>query len=309
MLNSWLARAYPTASIESSTVSIASTIKPPFKDFSTCGHVDSQLSSIRASDIDAGSVDPRTHYYGLVSDSAGVVTGAHLCAVSPISRTRQIRLTGSGPAGQGLFGDTDASYADWYGGHEIGHTFGRKHPGFCGESKDDANYPFPNGTISDVEGSFVALDVGDPTVDNNTGAVIAPNSPNTVPIPLTVLPGTTTTEIMTYCAQPQWLSSYTYEAILTRMNAENAKFPAESSLDSATEAQIVSRSAIHVVAEIDLTSMTGSISYVLPVSRQYRVPSTGPTAEFVVLDSDGEVLSTTPAAVKSSLERSEGRRS
>ena len=71
---------------------------------------------------------------------------------------------GSGSNGHRDMGvDFDGSYGDWYGGHEIGHTFGRKHPGFCGETQDDlANYPFPNGQLSNADGNFGGFDVGDP---------------------------------------------------------------------------------------------------------------------------------------------------
>ena len=57
--------------------------------------------------------------------------------------------------------DVDGSYADWYGGHELGHSFGRRHPGFCYEnSRDDPNYPFPNGQISDDQGTYTGRRCG-----------------------------------------------------------------------------------------------------------------------------------------------------
>ena len=65
-----------------------------------------------------------TRYYGVVRDAGGLFMRG--CA--------QIGgRFGSGPAGPGTFGwDNDGAYTDWYGGHEIGHMYGRKHPGFCG---------------------------------------------------------------------------------------------------------------------------------------------------------------------------------
>jgi len=92
----------------------------------------------------------------------------------------------------------------WYGGHELGRTFGRDRPGFCNGNNNpangpiDASFPYPNGQISDASPtSFAGLDVGDRA-----------NS-----IPLTVLWATSTFDVMTYCNQPTWPSAYTYEAI------------------------------------------------------------------------------------------------
>jgi hypothetical protein len=103
-----------------------------------CGDVNAQLSAIRGLDV-AGGTDRRTHYFGLVSDGAGFMRG---CA-SGIPQTPDPTTVASGPTGNSGFSwDTDGCYGDWYTGHELGHTFGRFHPGFCGETHDDSSYPF-----------------------------------------------------------------------------------------------------------------------------------------------------------------------
>ena len=114
-----------------------------------CKDVNSKLIKILINDIFGAGVDPRRRYYGLVADGGGFMRG---CADDILSNVA------SGPAGSGTFGwDFDGSYADWYGGHELGHAYGRKHVGgsdSCGsiQSNDpffDTSYPFPMGFIGD----------------------------------------------------------------------------------------------------------------------------------------------------------------
>jgi hypothetical protein len=198
LLVSWLTRAYPVGQVVSERVLVTATPTPPF----TCGAINAQLAAIRALDVGGGE-DPLTHYYGVVSDAGFFMRG---CAAG-IPATPAPETVASGPAGSGSFGwDFDGSYGDWYGGHELGHTFGRKHPGFCGETKDDLdNYPYDKGQIGSSDASFAGFDVGDPV-----------NS-----LPMVALPGVQWTDVMTYC-NFQWLSAYTYQAVRLRLLAENA---------------------------------------------------------------------------------------
>jgi hypothetical protein len=119
----------------------------------------------------------------------------------------------SGPTGTpaGSFGwDADASYGDWYGGHELGHTYGRRHPGFsdaCSgamQSRDDPFYPFPIGFIGNPTlMDFFGFDLGD------AGLMIAQQvyAPNLW------------TDVMTYRCN-EWISSYTYGGILDLLRRE-----------------------------------------------------------------------------------------
>src|SRR5262249_49618665 len=155
---------------------------------------------IRALDIGAGT-DKRTHYFGLVADGGFFMRG---CAAG-IPQTPDPTTVASGPTGPATWGwDFDGSYGDWYTGHELGHTFGRYHPGACGEAHDDPSYPFTAGQLANADDAFVGFDAGDPAYN----------------LPMTALPGVAWHDVMTYCSY-QWLSSYTYQGILTRLLAEN----------------------------------------------------------------------------------------
>ena len=206
LLQSWLLRAYPIPQLFSTQTTITANSAWPF----SCTQANAQLSALRATEVGGGGVDARTHYIGLVANGGGYMRGCAAVPATPDPTAVGSAPTGN-PAGPGpvpvnVAGDTDGSFGDWYGGHELDHTFGRNHPGFCnGNSASDPNFPFPNGQISTNDGAFTGLDVGDP---NNA-------------IPSTVLPGASRFDIMTYCNQPQWLSSYTYAGTLARLNAED----------------------------------------------------------------------------------------
>jgi hypothetical protein len=196
----------------------------------------------------------------------------------------------------GATGDTDASFGDWYGGHELAHTFGRAHPGFCnGNSQDDLSFPNPNGQISDNFGSDTGIDVGD----------------TTVMLPLLVLAGATHFDIMTYCNQPQWFSAYTFEGVLTRLQDENAserakKSSSKSSSDGSSTAAssavaaptIVSGRFIHVVATLDLTSRSGAIRYVTPVTRASSLTLIKSPAELRSLTAQGQTIGIYPVEIR-----------
>ncbi len=205
LINSWLRRAYPISSLVSSYTAIAATNTWPFD----CNQANAQVATVRANDIAAGT-DRRTHYFGLVSDGGGFMRG---CA-SAIPGGPDPTAVASGPTGSQTWGwDNDGSYGDWYTGHELGHTYGRLHPGSgCGDSSDDANEPFENGQISGADGAFVGFDMGDST-----------NS-----ISMSALPGVTWKDVMTYCSN-QWISHYTYMNIRDRLTGESS-LPAGASL-------------------------------------------------------------------------------
>ena len=204
LLQSWVQRAFPAGNFDVSTGMATSNRAWPFD----CNASNAQLSAICATEVGAGR-DPHTHYVALVINAGGFMRG---CS-SGIPDSPDTTVVASSPTGNTAFGprpgnvlgDMDGSFGDWYGGHELAHGFGRKHPGFCNNnSSDDGSFPNPNGQISDNLQTYVGLDKGD-TLNAINQTVISPFA----------------FDIMTYCNQPQWFSAYNYLAVLQRFRAEN----------------------------------------------------------------------------------------
>ena len=278
---SWLQRAYPVAQVLASQAIVPANAAAPFG----CGDINSQLAALRALDMSAGA-DGRTHYYGIVSDSGFFMRG---CSAVPSSPDPS--AVGSGPAGPATWGwDFDGSYCDWYAGHEIGHTFGRLHPGFCGETHDDPNYPFVAGQLANADDAFVGLDVGDAAFG----------------LPMTALPGTDWHDVMTYCST-QWLSSYTYTGIRTRLLAEDALGPGggagrpDERFPPGFEQPGVSekRTLVTIIAEVNVRRGTGRISYVVPVARgPLTIPDPGSPVTIRTRRANGQTLDEVRVPVK-----------
>ena len=295
-LQSWLRRAYPVANVIWSSGVIDAAAAVPFGS----GDINAQLAAIRAVDVSTGT-DKRTHYYGIVSDGGFFMRGS----AAGIPSTPDPSVVAAGPTGPGTWGwDFDGSYGDWYGGHELGHTFGRMHPGYCrGESRDDTAYPYANGQLASSDGSFYGFDVGDPALG----------------IPMAALPGTQWFDVMTYCNN-EWLSDYTYDAIKTRLAAEDA-LPAGAVLAPVGVLQavaggapddrfppaergangqgVLNRHLISIVANVNLTTGQGKLEYVQAMPGGEPTP-TDPSSSVAVRArrGDGSVLRDYPVAVK-----------
>lgn len=151
-LRSYLRRAYPVDEVRLSTSTVPAAEPAPF----TADQVNAQLAAIRAVDVATGT-DARTHYYGMVSDGGFFMRGK----AAGIPSTPQPETVASGPTGSAGFAwDTDGSWGDWYGAHELGHTLGRLHAMFCGAG-GGGPYPFADGQLSDADEAFVGIDDGD----------------------------------------------------------------------------------------------------------------------------------------------------
>ena len=304
LLQSWMARAYPAGTQFVTTTITDATAAVEF----SCGDINAQVAAMRTLDMDAGG-DERTHYYGLVSDGGFFMRG---CAGVPAQPSPD--AVGSGPTGPGTWGwDTDGSYGDWYGGHELGHTYGRRHPGFCGESQSDLdNYPFENGQLANGNDSFIGFDVGDPANG----------------IAMRALPGTQWHDVMTYCSR-QWLSAYTYLGIRRRLADEDAlgptgapgaapgpgaapafgsgradaRFPQTAPRAREPEAGGAGQEAerlvsLSVVGTANLTRRSGAIRYVNPLERPRGAKDVGHDAVLRVSDGAGKALGDYPVAVR-----------
>jgi hypothetical protein len=303
LFRSWVRRAYPAGRFVFTQSTVTSTHPWQFD----CDDANAQLASIRASEVSAGR-DPHTHYIALVSNTGGFMRGCAegipddpdptVVASSPTGSTT------SGPKPTNTTGDTDASFGDWYAGHELAHEFGRMHPGFCnGNSDDDDDFPNPNGQISDNLQTHVGLDLGDPA-NGIARTIISPFA----------------FDIMTYCNQPQWFSAYNYMAVLNRLRAENTSgagvAPANTSAgggggqDSQAQPQpgdAMTGDFIHVVASVNLSKQTGSIRFIDRVTRA-TMPgaSKNELATLRFRDKAGKVIGTYPAWVRESTDREKG---
>jgi hypothetical protein len=244
LIESWLRRAYPIDRLELSATTATATPNPPFG----AAQINAQLIALRAVDVSTGT-DARTHYYGMVADSGFFMRGL----AAGIPQTPQPETVASGPTGPSTFGwDSDGSYGDWYGGHELGHTVGRPHAEFCGAG-GGAPYPFSNGQLSDADEAFVGIDVGDPPLG----------------LPMRVVGGTTSHDVMSYCDN-QWLSSFTYSAIYQRLVAEDGLPAGAGSGPGIADTMTVTGGAelaeMRVIAALNLTHVSGTITSVLPSS-------------------------------------------
>jgi hypothetical protein len=306
LFQSWVQRTFPASQFTFTNSSVTSVNTFPF----TCDDANAELASIRATELAAGT-DPHTKYLALVINTGGFMRGCSagvpdspdlsVVASSPTGAT-----TGSGRKPRNVVGDTDASWGDWYGGHELFHTFGRKHPGFCGgNSDDDDDFTNPNGQISDNLQTFVGFDRGD-TVNSVPMAVISPFA----------------FDIMTYCNQPQWLSAHNYIGLFNRFRAENgvsgSDFAPTAGAPELTSAQAGSKGPnasngaegaegataanddfVSVVGTVNLTKRTGAIKYVDRVGQAVdQGPLQNQLAAVRFVDAAGKVLGTFPTWVR-----------
>jgi hypothetical protein len=248
LIASWLRRAYPIARLDLTTTTVNAAPAPRFE----AAQINAQLLSLRAVDVATGT-DARTHYYGMVADSGFFMRGR----ASDIPQRPRPGTVASGPTGPGSSGwDFDGSYGDWYGAHELGHTFGRFHAEFCGAS-GGTSYPYPNGQLAGPDERFVGVDVGDPALG----------------LPMRVLRGTKSHDVMTYCDH-EWLSAFTYQGIFDRLAAEDAlpadrggRQDAEDMFRMATGSEedgTPDAPVVRLIAAVNLTRASGSITAILP---------------------------------------------
>ncbi len=254
MLWSWLRRAYPVSSV---TLKIGTTkfglmwSAPDDKGdivmiLPNCGTVNSRLTSLSGGLISLPLFGART--YGMVSDQHAFMRG---CSGVPSG-------VASGPTGPNSVWDLDGSYGDWYGGHELGHSLGRKHVKCTGDEKNpDGNYPFPFGWISNATTGKEAY-FG---FDALTYAVIPPFW----------------TDVMTYCDR-EWVSEYTYEAIMNRLKSEGGGVT-QNALPTASAAAAY----LTVSGVIDSAAGTATLEPLMPLWSSVAPPATVPGLYTLVL--------------------------
>ena len=179
-IESWLTRTYPTSQIIISHDVVDAAVNKLSGHFK-CYELNAALAGIRFDEVTNDNVDPLTHYYGLVSDKYYLMSG---CSIV-VPNVPDARVVASGPAGNparhadvpSIYWDKSAIFTGWYAGHEIAHTFGRAHPGTCGELPEDSDFPYIGGFLSNSPEKYVGLDVG-----NNPDIASAVALPGLTPI-------------------------------------------------------------------------------------------------------------------------------
>lgn len=218
MIESWLRRAFPVSTrpdkfiVKYKTTIASETWNLPLN----CTLVNLKLSALRLNDIKNRYADDETRYVGVIADGGSALNNGGFmmgCAMeTPVPDATAVASlpTGSGPVNsKDIDWDRDGVYGDWYTGHEIAHTFGRKHPGKCGEVGHDPD--LPTAAIGGEGNTFIGYDAGDPALD----------------IPPRLLPGSEYMDLMTYCGK-NWPSAHTYRGIFEAMRARGQEAPSPS---------------------------------------------------------------------------------
>lgn len=294
-LFSWLRRAYPISRLDGEVRSMRYSGGASLK----CSIVNSSLIRERDRDrLSKRNLPASTRYYGMVTD-AGATFGAELtfmrgCANFPIdSRTSNV---GSGPTGipqrwpDYTWDDKDGTYGDWYGGHELGHTYNRRHAsgatsGLCA---DRAGVVGAENTAcrsssecrpeqlcigSGFGGSSVKLPLAQPFP--NAGGSISPATSN----PRRLVYGfdsssnaiyrpTVWNDVMTYLKN-EWVSDFTTHGLMDRMRFETSQAASASLQGGGAGGIVETMDRLHVVGSID--AGTGEVS----LQPLFIIPDTG----------------------------------
>ena len=271
-MESWLRRAYPLSRLQmkitganwpsAAMVDAEGNLTNP-----NCSAVNGAMGMIYSYDVNSPDepAQPRLRIYGMVDDGGGFMRG---CSGIPSHFA-------SGPTGKpgvnanpgsASTWDFDGSYGDWYGGHELGHAFGRSHANFCG-AENGSSYPYLEGRISPTLGSD--------------------NSIYGFDIETRTLYPAYWKDMMTYCPN-EWLSDFTYEGLMSTFQAEGAIAAASVQAGEQTDRLLVLGSIITATQTINLSPL-----FVLPNAGDTE-PRTPGDYEIVLRGGDGGALARYP---------------
>jgi hypothetical protein len=191
----WLERAFPVPSIRLLPMRVEDYGQgsvPTCDDANALLYLKAAWDNVYDADVEFG----KTRYYAMVDDVGGFMRG---CSAN---RPGFVASGPTGTPGSGSW-DTDGSYGDWYGAHELGHSYGRRHtrgevplvgPGDCGDERGpDPSYPYWEGYISgdsDGDSALFGFDI-------RSQAIYGPRW----------------RDVMSYCDN-LWISDYTYEKLM-----------------------------------------------------------------------------------------------
>ncbi len=208
----------------------------------TCGQVNSFLYAKRFWDRTHGLVPPETRYYGMVDDGGGFMPG---CAGGTPS------FVAAGPTGEPrpsrFDWDTDDTYGDWYGAHELAHTWARRDVPFCGAG--NGPYPYPGGRISPVlsgDGAFFGFDIV-------TRDIYEPSWK----------------DLMSFCPN-QWISDFTYEGLLDYFQRSSAAGSAAGDITPDADRLLVVGTIDPATNVVDLQPL-----FILPEAPDLKQPMPG----------------------------------
>lgn len=250
----WLRRAYPLSDLQVWNRSYHHDIWP-FGGVPDCVAVNAALLSKKAWDLVWNREIPiGTRYYGMVSDAGGYMRG---CAPMP-------GPVASGPTGtDDMDWDFDGSYGDWYGGHELGHAYGRGHANFCG-AEGGPDFPNFGGRITRAfsgDNVMYGFDIG-------TRDIYLPYW----------------RDVMTYCTH-QWISDFTYEGLMTAFrDSLSLASHADRRLVDQTDRLLVMGSIDPATGEVTLNPL-----FVIPNASDVEPRVPGPYAIVLRNASGGEV--------------------
>ena len=290
MLNSWVRRAYPLSQVKvyfRSLPSLAAKIKQ--NEFGgwditypNCSLLNSYMAFQRANILGSPFFTNDTAFYAMVPDNIGFMRGCAPIGGQIVNFNKMARVA-SGPSGAGNWGwDFDGSYADWYGGHEIGHSFGQAHvrggPGIvkdgCG-GEAGAVKQYANGRIS-------------PTINFFDPSAIFGFDTQHLLFGINPILGPSWVDMMTYCDY-QWISKPTY------VNLKNVfEYALPLNLEAITD-QPTAQDVLAVYGTLDPHTREVVLQ---PVSTLFDVlevtpPTPGPYA-IVLRQADGNELARHP---------------
>ncbi len=270
---SWMRRAYPL-----SQLNVWNRTHYMGTGVPDCDGVNAYLMTKKVWDIvgaifGSSSIPLNTHYYGMVDDRGDFMRG---CALDIPS------FVASGPTGTGGWADPvtgwddDGSYGDWYGGHEMAHTYGRPHANYCGASGGSA-YPYGSGSISPASSGNTAIFGFDIT----SRRIYEPSWK----------------DVMTYCDY-QWMGDFTYEALMSSFGGGGGgggiDFPAGIDVAGVDPRGIADRGQLMVVGSIRTSTNEVKLQ---PVFRVPTVRGIGqPQGKYMILlkNARGTVLGRHP---------------
>ncbi|MFW5942284.1 MAG: hypothetical protein ACOCXI_10815 [Chloroflexota bacterium] len=256
-LESWLRRAYPIHQLDVTR----HTFTYPKDGLPDVDELHGYLALGKILRIIFAGEDGRIIYYGIVDDGGGFMRGKALDIPTTIA---------AGPTGtpNGRFGwDTDDTYGDWYGAHEIAHTRDRYHAEFCGAGGGVA-YPYDFGRISpELTGdtAIFGFDIEDHTIYDSNWR-----------------------DVMTYCNN-QWISDFTYEGIRDYLETVGSVGPISSTPLGTSESFLV----VSGLADLDAGTADLFDMYLLDEPASVPAPEPGDWT-LRLLGGDGSELASHP---------------